>query len=282
MKSVRGPAASSFTLGLISIFAGLIAGIPAIIMGFIAKKRGKASHEKSTLATVGITLGVLFTVINILVVAILAVAANKAYDKAQNKADQVRVDLNAAKMSPLYVGGHCQRCEEWSDRRTGTDRRNRRRRRSEQGRADAGGCRRGEPGQPIQVALSNSHGCVTFALCRRRTFRKSRQLRQIWCAAPMAPPPRPSLGPPRCAADLDDPGVVPQSGCGPLPPSLSAGSGRYYPLATGRSWYVLTVFATSTSASSRTLSSSTNTALPSATARSPSRRAPPAPGAPQA
>ncbi len=164
VKSVRGPAASSFTLGLISIFAGLIAGIPAIIMGFIAKKRGKASHEKSTLATVGITLGVLFTVINILVVAVLAVAANKAYDKAQNEADQVRVDLNAAKMSLLYVGGIAKGVK--SGQTDGL----------EQTAATAAAAEvskdgqtqvvveEANPGQPIQVALSNSHGCVTFTL----------------------------------------------------------------------------------------------------------------------
>ncbi len=164
VKSVRGPAASSFTLGLISIFAGLIAGIPAIIMGFIAKKRGKVSHEKSTLATVGITLGVLFTVINILVVVLLAVAANKAYNKAQDEADQVRVDLNAAKMSLLYVGGVAKGVK--SGQTDGL----------EQAAAAAAAAEvskdgqtqvvveEAAAGQPINVALSTSHGCVTFTL----------------------------------------------------------------------------------------------------------------------
>ena len=162
--SVRGPAASSFTLGLLSIVAGLFTGIPAIIMGVVAKRRGKSTGEKSALATAGITLGIIFTALNLIIATIAAIAAVNAVNTVQNEASTVRLDLSAAKMSLIYVGALAK-----AEKAGQTDG-------AEQTAAAAAAAKISSDGQtqvvvedaavdhPIHVALSNSHGCVTFTL----------------------------------------------------------------------------------------------------------------------
>ena len=68
-RSVSTLSASSAILGVLSIFLGFLTGIPAIIVGMKAKRKQHSRYVSTSGATLGVTLGAVFTALSLLGVA---------------------------------------------------------------------------------------------------------------------------------------------------------------------------------------------------------------------
>jgi len=85
------------TLGIISIVLSFIGlSVIGIILGIVSRKKSKAVGASATLGTIGMIVGIVFTVIGFIVTAILVAITLTAYNGIQNRTQESNLSSQAS------------------------------------------------------------------------------------------------------------------------------------------------------------------------------------------